>query len=475
MIDYFFEFVILIFLFFVFAQILKFCLYLLYLWQIVEYRVDRFLVRSNNIGDLKELVSYFNLFNLHPFNKYPRITLRTMLSIILLGFGLYQLLFVFYRNLIKFSFLKDEFIVTLLIVVVLLYWLTPLLTSLITVFISQLLWPIKRFIIFLARKKIESLDKLLVIGITGSYGKSSTKEIVAQVVGLKYKVVKTPFNVNTEIGAAKTILLSLSKKTEVFVVEIGAYKTGEVEAICDLVKPKIGILTGINEQHLALFGSLRKTKKAKFELIRGLPEDGLVLFNINNQHCRNLVRRVKQTKTIFYGRSSSQYEEAIDAGVKVGQYLKIPATKINKIIPSLKKKLALKKEIGRNNSLVFDDSYSSNSEGFNKALAVISQYKKKKLVVTPGIIDLGKASSLIHRKIGKSLGQIADRVIITNQNFARDIKDGAGKEYAWKFFVSKKEADIIEWLGRKPGRNWVILIEGRVPLNIKSIFKKPKK
>jgi UDP-N-acetylmuramyl pentapeptide synthase len=94
--------------------------------------------------------------------------------------------------------------------------------------------------------------------ITGSYGKTSTKEFLYAILSEKYKVVKTEGNNNTNIGVAYTVLNKVSDDYDYFICEMGAYKIGEIAEICGIVKPEIGILTGINEQHIDLFGSIEK-------------------------------------------------------------------------------------------------------------------------------------------------------------------------------------------------------------------------
>ncbi len=470
----FFGFFVCLFFFFLIFQILKFSLYCLYLWQIVEYRLDRFLVRISNKGDKKELLRYFNFLNFYPFNKYPKITFRTILTVFSHFFIGYQLLFLIYRPLIKSSLLNQRFVLTLFLIIIVFYYFTPLLTSLITFFFSLLLWPAKRFIVFFAKKKIEELNALLVIGITGSFGKSSTKEVIAGMLSLKYKVARTPANTNTQIGVAKTILFSLDKSHQIFVVEMGAYKRGEIEEICQLVKPKIGVLTGINAQHLALFGNLANTKAAKYELIKSLPADGLALFNARNKYTLSLSKRRRKLNSLLYGRKIKKYEEAIEAAWQIGDYLKIPKTKMRRFIPKLRKKLQFKKGKTKEGYLLFDDSYSSNPDGFFRALEKIAEYKRKKLVVTPGIIELGKKSEEIHQQLGAVLAKVADKVVITNENFAFYFKKGAKEQFEKKFLVSQNEVEILKWLGEKLNSNWVVLLEGRVPKNVISLFKKLK-
>ncbi|MCZ2846006.1 MAG: Mur ligase family protein, partial [Candidatus Bathyarchaeota archaeon] len=115
----------------------------------------------------------------------------------------------------------------------------------------------------------------------------------------KYKTLKTPANQNSEIGIAKTVLEDLKEEHEIFICEMGAYKKGEIEAICKIVHPKIGILTGISGQHISLFKNLKNIINTKYELIAALPDNGLAIFNATNEECRRLAQRTSIKKYIY--------------------------------------------------------------------------------------------------------------------------------------------------------------------------------
>src|SRR3989344_680898 len=122
---------------------------------------------------------------------------------------------------------------------------------------TQFLLPIdilaKKFLVFLAKRKINKMSGLTVIGITGSYGKTTTKDAISHVIIHKYKTLKTEGNYNTPLGIAKTILRNLRKNHEIFVCEMAAYQLGDIKAISKLIKPKIGIITAIGPMHLERF------------------------------------------------------------------------------------------------------------------------------------------------------------------------------------------------------------------------------
>jgi UDP-N-acetylmuramoyl-tripeptide--D-alanyl-D-alanine ligase len=151
---------------------------------------------------------------------------------------------------------------------------------------------VKRHIIGRASKKMRRYPQLIVIGVTGSYGKTSVKTILAHILSGAKRVIATPEHVNTDIGIARFILSAKGGSAsgvktdftgaDIVIVEMGAYKRGEIQIMCDMVKPTIGILTAINEQHLSLFGSMKNIQSAKYESLRSLPQDGLAVTNRDN-------------------------------------------------------------------------------------------------------------------------------------------------------------------------------------------------
>ena len=172
---------------------------------------------------------------------------------------------------------------------------------------------VKRKIILRAKKKRESFKNLTVIGITGSYGKTSTKDFLFSILSHEYgedKVLRTKENTNTRMGIAYTILNELNSRHLFFICEMGAYRLKEIQESCQIAKPKIGILTGINEQHLALFGSLKNIIQGKYELIKALsPADGIAIFNGADQNVYQLYKQTQKVKK-FYTSVSPKDEKA---------------------------------------------------------------------------------------------------------------------------------------------------------------------
>jgi UDP-N-acetylmuramoyl-tripeptide--D-alanyl-D-alanine ligase len=375
------------------------------------------------------------------------------------------------------------------------YLLAPLTTTFLVTLFKIPTFFIKRAIFQKAKGKIVRTKKLIVIGITGSYGKSSTKEFLAQILAKKFKVMRTPENVNSEIGVAKFILNNLShrknqyidlrsqyiEKSEVFIVEMGAYKIGEIKRICEIVKPKIGILTGINEQHLGLFGSLENIKKAKFELIESLPPNGLAVFNGENKYVAEMAGKWEGKKIIYttkyemntkirnYEKFPKHYLLNLAGAIEVAKYLGMVDEEIEKAIREIDfTAKTFKIYTGKNKVLIIDDTYSANPDGVLAALDYLgSRLESTKIVIMPCLIELGEAASAVHQKIGRKIKDISDFAIIITPDYFRDIKKEAGD----KALLMKNSGRIGDFLKNKLNSNTVILLEGRIPQNIIDIVK----
>ena len=133
-----------------------------------------------------------------------------------------------------------------------------------------------------------------VIAITGSYGKTSTKDFLATILSKRYKVLKTPGSFNTPMGICKVIRGELKPEHEIFIVEMGAKEKGNIKELCDLVRPEIGIITAIGPQHLETFKTMESVVSTKYELIESLPVEGIAVLNNDDENCRNLVKRIKE-------------------------------------------------------------------------------------------------------------------------------------------------------------------------------------
>ncbi len=467
--------VFLLFLYFFFQSIFNLLFYL-YLWQIKEYRLDRLFCHLKTRTGKKQIISYLNILKWKGVLR-PVLTTKAIL-IFFFALALEFKLWFFFLKSLSFDFSQR-----ILIATVLLNTLAPFLTSFSVFFFKPITFLLKRLLILLAKRKIASLANLVVIGITGSFGKSSTKEFLATILAEKFKVLKTPKNWNTEIGVAKTILRFLGARHQVFVVEMAAYKKGEIKAICQIVNPKIGIITGVNAQHLALFGSLENTMKAKYELIESLPQDGLAVFNGDNSYCRKLAKKTKIQKKLYslqgvknirVGKKKLSFEfkersfqlnllgrfniSNFLAAFSVARELGFSSEKVAEAAAKIKPlEGTMKPFSGINQAFFIDDTYSCNPEGFMAALSYLEHQRGRKIIVTPGMIELGQPAAKIHQRIGKKMAAAADLVIVTKRDFAKEMSQGVKK-----VIVKEDPRRALEILKKEVKKNDIVLLEGRL-------------
>jgi UDP-N-acetylmuramoyl-tripeptide--D-alanyl-D-alanine ligase len=317
-----------------------------------------------------------------------------------------------------------------LLISLLLIPILPFLALSVLLLFSPFDYLLKKRIVGRAEKALLQ-TKVPVIGITGSYGKTSLKEILALVLGSGFKVVKTPNNVNTDLGIAYFILSHQAEiaAADFFIVEMGAYQIGDIAQVCALVHPQYSFLTGINESHLERFGSLANTIKAKFEL--GKRTAKKVILNLTDQNVKTNYARFKLPDHLGIDDAAVSDIKILPdfAGLSFrydGYDFSTPWLARHNII-LMAMALALAKELGldlakaaaplasapfiknrlepiRNNAsklLVIDDSYNGNWSGFVSGLEVLDRASGRRLVITPGLVELGDKKEERHREIAR--------------------------------------------------------------------------
>lgn len=466
-----FQFVYL--LLFIFALLyLKATLFWIYLWQVKEYRLDRFLSEYRFLG---KLLHFWFFSGGRKFHR-PVFTVKALLIYII---SLFAILGSVYLILQGFFYGVISSILILILGLFALYFLVPFIVVVVMYLLQIPILLAKSFIYEKAARRIASMTDFTVIGITGSYGKSSTKEFLAQILEKKFKVIKTPENINTEIGISKFILQKLNPDDEIFIVEMGAYKKGEIKRICDIVKPKIGIVTGINEQHLDLFGSFENIIDTKYELIESLPEDGLAVFNGENKYCFEMSAKWSGEKVIYtatkyenmriYENLPKHYWLNLNAAISMAKHLGMSDDEIGEAVKNIKlTERMIKTFIGRNGAFIIDDTYSANPSGVLAGLDYLAEQKQKhKIIVMPCLIELGGAAEEVHRRIGKRIGEVCDLVIITTHDYFHEIKQEAGE----KVVLALQPKKVIELLKDKLGSNTAVLLEGRATEQLTEFLK----
>jgi UDP-N-acetylmuramoyl-tripeptide--D-alanyl-D-alanine ligase len=315
-----------------------------------------------------------------------------------------------------------------------------------------------------AAARIAGLNPL-VIGVAGSYGKTSTKYFLDVLLSEKHEVIKSPGNYNTLLGITRVINDMLEPRHRIFIAEMGAYKRGEVKEITDLTHPRIGIITSIGPEHFERFLTMENIERTNYELIEALPADGLAVFNGDNENCRKLAARTRHTRVALYSldnaagdadlwaedarhtvdglrftivaRDGTRAEAAtsivgrhnvlnILGAVRIALELGLTLEDCVRAIAKLKSAPhRLEVKPGGGGTIIIDDSYNSNPIGASEALHVLSQYTTgKRILITPGMIELGVLHEQENEALGRLAAQSCDLVILVGPEQTRPLQKG---------------------------------------------------
>jgi len=300
----------------------------------------------------------------------------------------------------------------------------------------------------------------VVIGVTGSNGKTTTKDMVAAVLSARYSVHKNPENFNNEIGLPLTILNAPSG-TEIMVLEMGMRGLGQIKALCDICRPRFGIITNIGTTHLELLGSIENIARAKWELIDSLPREGTAILNGDDYYC---VQKAAYTeiKKVFYGlkglygppdikginlKAASGLKTefkvlageqkanvtlplpgehnvldalaALAAGLELGVSLEEGARALQELELS---KMRLELLEGTGQSTVLNDVYNANPISMQASLQVLAERGGEKTIAILGeMYELGESASEGHRQVGQTVASLGIKELITVGPLAREI------------------------------------------------------
>ncbi|MBR0464967.1 MAG: UDP-N-acetylmuramoyl-tripeptide--D-alanyl-D-alanine ligase [Clostridia bacterium] len=356
-----------------------------------------------------------------------------------------------------------------------------------------------------ARRKLEARPDLIKIGITGSYGKTSTKFILATILEEKYDVLATPASFNTPMGLTRVIREQLEPHHQVFIAEMGARHVGDIQELVDLVKPKYGLLTSVGPQHLETFGSIENIADTKFELIAGLPKDGVAFFAADGGEVDKLYMRARVKKYLTGTRGMSLDMKAEDVAVsrngstfvlrdmksgdsarcetrllgihnisnivlaacaarELGLNLREIARGIRKIKP-IEHRLQL--IAGSNGMTVIDDAFNANPVGAKRALDVLSGFEGRHVIVTPGMVEQGAEEEELNRRFGAQMVGVCDVVILVGKKHTRPIVEGlmsAGMD-EHNMYLAADLDEATAFLGKIARPGDVILFENDLPDN----------
>lgn len=353
-----------------------------------------------------------------------------------------------------------------------------------------------------AKKILKNHKNLKVIGITGSYGKTTTKFILTRILSEKFNVVCTPQSFNTPMGVVRTIRGDLKPQTEIFVCEMGAKNLGDIKEICDIVSPDFGIITSVGEQHLETFKTIDNVFKTKFELADAVNNKGGKVFV--NAESLGIKPNIDKITALTYGmengcdyfvsdfkssREGSQFtlninDEQIKLSTKLlgahsminiagaaalAYTLGVSADEIQFAVASLKPtehRLEIKSCV--NASIMIDDAYNSNPEGCLEAVRVLGSFQgMQKVIITPGLIELGDKEYDCNHALGLEATKYCDKIILVGKNRSKPMTDAVSSTdfNTDNLFIAKSFFEAMEIYSRFADNNTVLLVENDLPDN----------
>ena len=352
-----------------------------------------------------------------------------------------------------------------------------------------------------AKKILAGRKNLTIIGITGSYGKTSCKYFLTKLLSAKYNVLMTPASYNTPMGVVKTVREHLKNSHEIFVCEMGAKNIGDIKELCDIVHPHMGIITSVGPQHLESFKTIDNVTKTKFELYDAIPEDGKAYLNYDNEYIRN----AKSDKTIVtYGcefegcdllaSNITLSEKGTDFDVTYNGKTMHFSTKLlgTHNVQNLAGCIAIALDLGveeadlvlavkrlesvphrlqmidGGNITIIDDAFNANPSGTKAALEVLGSFDGTKIIVTPGMIELGDKQAELNREFGINCTKHCDYIFLVGGRIADDVYDGAAstdfdKEKLLRFDKVEEAVEYARFL--ESDKKKFVLLENDLPDN----------
>ena len=408
-----------------------------------------------------ELLRYWRLLFLKGY-IYPKQPLRKSIVWTKKALGILFLSLIFYVSSAGILFASVS-IITIVAYFIIGFFLFPIFYSIALFF----LWPfdfiVKQIFISQAKRILSSSKNVKVIGVAGSYGKTTMKNIISSVLSAKFNVLTTPESVNTPIGIAQWLLKNFKKQTDVVIIEMGEYYQGDIAYISSITPPDIAVLTGVNEAHLERLQTLETSIATTFEIVEHAKENATIILNADDEHIRNNYKKYRNGKrTSFYSSINNSLAElkivnkAFDekklhwsctietigtitipllgeyaigdviAAILIGKILGMNSDDMKKGIASISPiPHRLEPIEGKGGVLVIDDSYNGNPNGVSEAIHVLSRFKnRRKIFITPGLVEMGAKAASVHKVIGKALADTADRVILVKTSVTPYIKKG---------------------------------------------------
>ena len=308
-----------------------------------------------------------------------------------------------------------------------------------------------------AKRRLDARPDLIRIGITGSYGKTSTKFLLRDILSVRWNVLATPGSFNTTMGVTRVIREMLTGAHQVLIAEMGARHPGDIRELAELVRPAVGILTSIGPQHLDTFGTVENIARTKNELIASLPDEGTAIFARDGAFCEELYRACPLKDKLLAGELIDASEIEVgpwgtrflltdrntDEGIKCETKLLGKHAVDNLLLcAAAARRLGLSMdEIGAGiarcqpvehrlqlipagSITIIDDAFNSNPAGAKAALDVISQFPGRRVIVTPGMVELGAEEAKYNVAFGRQIASACDLVILVGAKHTAPIAEG---------------------------------------------------
>ena len=334
------------------------------------------------------------------------------------------------------------------------------------------------------RKKY--IDKPL-IGVTGSVGKTTTKELIGNIFKTKYNILKTRKNYNNEIGVS-LMLSEIKDKHDIIILELGMNHLGEIKKLSKLCKPTTGVITNIGTAHIGNLKTQENILKAKLEIIKGMkkgdliingsdfylnrikPKKNISIIKTNEKDINNIFLNEKlnfdikinnNTYNINFNIPNKYLIENILLAIKVGIIYQIPMNNIIKAINNFKSPDNRSEIINlKNNITLINDTYNASLESIKSGLSMLENIKKEKLAIIVDVLEVGDSYELIYKQIEKEILKIENINLITVGTYTKIINTGI-------HFNNNEE--IIEYLNKKELKNTTILLKGSRNMHLEEI------
>ena len=389
------------------------------------------------------------------------------------------------------------------------FWLPaliPFLMPLWLILAAFIMWPVEKGIQLLYRHDAKRIlddyraTGLSIIGITGSYGKTTVKNILAAMLSQRYLTLASPASFNTPMGLARCIREELGQQHLFFIAEMGARHPHDIQALSRFIRPHAGILTSIGPQHLETMGSIQQIGDAKYDLIRGLPPDGFAVFNFDGKYVSEYYEKTSIPKALAGIPGSDLWAEDLDlypegsrfilclpsgervacetrlagdhnvrnillAALMAMHYGITPGQIRNALVTVNPPASRLQVTMHGKGYKVINNGFNSNPDSSRKALQVLSSHPGRHIVVTPGFIELGRQEEQSNRRLGNDIAAVAQEILLVGEKHTRPIREGLLESgmAEGNIHVFPSLAQANEFIQESCGPGDVVLYENDLP------------